>query len=94
MVRISKQAPSARMVFGKNGNGQCRVDDAAWQFVVEKKNGNPLLVFSKPTFVWRRTAGYTASGRSQSGKLKDVVRVSCGENSSNITHSVRIKLIK
>ena len=93
-VRIPKQSPSARMVFGKGGTGRCKVDGALWQFVVEKKKGNPLLVFSKPTFVWRKTAAYAASGKRQSGKLTDSVRVSCGDSSSNITHSVRIKLTK
>lgn len=93
-IRYPKQAPSARILFGKAGSGRCRVDNALWQFVVEKKNGNPLLLFSKPTFVWRRTAGYAASGKKQSGKLTDSVRVTCGERSSSITHSVRIKLTK
>jgi hypothetical protein len=94
MIRIQKQAPSAIMTFGRGGNNRCNISDAAWQFVVEKKKGNPFLLFVKPRFVWKKSSGYVASGKKQSGVLSDSLRVSCGTAASDITHSIRIKLMQ
>ena len=92
VVRIQKQAPSAVMTFGRGGSPRCKVDDAEWQFVVQKKKGNPFLLFVKPHFEWVQRAGYVAMGKSRSGKLTDSVRLKCGVSASEQTHSVRIKL--
>lgn len=92
LIRIPKQSPSAKLAFGKGGTGHCKVDDAAWQFTVSKKNGNPFLLFVKPRFVWKKTGGYVVSGKKQQGTLTDSLRVSCGNGPSDITHSMRIKL--
>ena len=94
MVRLPKQSSSATLIFGKGGSPRCKVDNADWQFVVEKKKANPFLVFQSPYFAWRGTSKYVASGKSRSGKLTDSVRVSCGLSKSEITHSVKIKLTK
>lgn len=94
--RVSKQAPSAVLTFGAGGSPNCRVDDAEWAFVVEKKKGNPFLLFVKPCFTWRKTKGYVAAGKAQSGKFgpdgPTMVRVKCGLSRSEETHSVKIQL--
>ena len=97
MRKIQKQAPNAVLTFGKGGSPSgCRVDDADWQFKIEKKNGNPFLVFQKPRFVWSRTKGYVGSGKAQSGELsyadKTSVKLKCGINKSEETHQVKVKL--
>lgn len=93
--RVSKQAPSAVLTFGDGGSPNCRVDDAEWAFVVQKKNGNPFLVFAKPCFVWSKKKGYVASGKAQSGKFgpdgPTMIRVKCGASRSEETHSVKIQ---
>ena len=95
-VRLPKQAPSAVLTLGKGGSPRCKVDDADWQFVVEKKKGNPFLVFAKPYFFWHCTMKYVAQGKSKSGKLsypdKKTIRVQCGQSRSDLTHSVKIQL--
>ena len=96
MARIPKQSPSARLTFGKAGSPQCKVDDAEWQFILEKKKGNPFLVFAKPCFAWHSTMKFVSSGKAQSGKISyddsNSVRVKCGLTRSEITHSVKIQL--
>lgn len=93
--RVSKQASSAVLTFGDGGSPNCRVDDAEWAFVVQKKNGNPFLVFAKPCFVWSKKKGYVASGKAQSGKFgpdgPTMIRVKCGASRSEETHSVKIQ---
>jgi hypothetical protein len=98
-VRLPKQDPSACLVFGKGGSPRCKVDDAEWQFVVEKKESNSLLVFAKPFFVWRSSNKYyveSKSNRSTSGKLSypknTTVRLKCGFSRNDITHSVKVEL--
>ncbi|MBR5594739.1 MAG: VWA domain-containing protein [Alistipes sp.] len=94
VVRITNQAPSAVLTFGKGGSPRCQVNGANWQFVISKKKGNPFLVFQKPCFVWKATQKYVASGKSQSGVITDILKVKCGDSVSQQTHSVKVKLIK
>ena len=98
VVRLPKQKPSAVLNVGNGGTGRCKVDDAEWQFVIEKKKANPFLVFTKPYFVWRSTKKYVAQGKAQSGKLRyegpASMRVQCGASRGNLTHSVKVILIK
>ena len=90
MVRMSEQPSSATIIFGKGGSGRLKVDNAAWQFVVQKKNGNPFLLFAKPRFVWRSTNGYVVQGRKRSGELNGSLLVACGSSGTDLTHKVRI----
>ena len=96
MVRLPKQAPSARLTFGKGGSPRCKVDDAEWQFIVEKKKGNPFLVFAKPYFAWNCTMKHVVLGKAKSGKLSydgpTSMRVKCGSSPRELTHSVKILL--
>ena len=98
VVRLPKQSPSAKLTVGKGGSPKCSVDNADWQFVIEKKKANPLLVFAKPYFLWHATIKYVANGSAQSGKLSyngpTSVRVKCGSSRGDITHSVKIQLTK
>ena len=98
IVRMPKQNPSAAIKVGNGGTGRCKVDDAEWQFVIEKKKANPFLVFTKPYFTWRRTNKYVAQGRAQSGVLKyegpATMRVDCGPERGTITHGVKVQLIR
>ena len=98
VVRMPKQNPSAVIHVGNGGTGRCKVDDAEWQFIIEKKKANPFLVFTKPYFVWRGTKKQVAQGKAQSGKLSydgpATMRVQCGLSRSNITHSVKVILVK
>jgi len=98
IVRLPKQAPSTVLVIGSGGSPRCKVDDAEWQMVVEKKKSNPFLVFTKPYFEWRATRKYVASGKAMSGKLNyddsTSVRVKCGISRSEQTHSVKIQMVK
>lgn len=93
--RVSKQAPSAVLTFGAGGSPNCRVDDAEWAFVVEKKKGNPFLLFVKPCFTWRKTKGYVAAGKALSGKFgpdgPTMIRVKCGVSRNEETHSVKVQ---
>ncbi|MBR1808953.1 MAG: VWA domain-containing protein [Paludibacteraceae bacterium] len=96
--KVGKQASNAVLTFGKGGTpSACRVDDAEWQFTIRKKNGNPLLVFQKPCFIWERKKGYCATGRDQSGRLsyadKTMVKIKCGKSRSEETHQVKVQLI-
>ena len=96
MVRLSKQPASARLTFGKSGSPRCKVDDADWQFILEKKKGNPFFVFAKPYFVWSCTMKHVALGKAKSGKLSydgpTSMRVKCGSSPRELTHSVKIML--
>jgi|GEM_PF-1266996 len=97
MRRIPKQPSGAILTFGKGGVPTgCRVDDAEWQFTIQKKNGNPLLVFQKPRFVWARTKGYVCTRKAQTGELnyedKTSVKLTCGLSISEETHQVKVKL--
>ena len=98
IVRMPKQNPSAVINVGNGGTGRCKVDDAEWQFVIEKKKANPFLVFTKPYFTWRSTKKYVAQGRAQSGVLKyegpATMRVDCGPSRGTITHGVKVQLIR
>ena len=96
MVRLPKQPASTRLTFGKGGSPRCKVDDADWQFIVEKKKGNPFLVFAKPHFAWYCSMKHVALGKAKSGKLSysgpTSMRVKCGSSPSDLTHSVKIQL--
>ena len=97
-VRLPQQPSSARLIIGKGGSPRCKVDDAEWQFVIEKKKGNPFLVFSKPYFVWVKSQKFVVEGKSaQSGKLcydnQRLMKVTCGSSRNDITHKVKIELI-
>ena len=98
VVRLPKQNPSAVIYAGNGGTGRCKVDDAEWQFVIEKKKANPFLVLTKPYFMWRSTKKYVAQGKAQSGKLSydspATMRVRCGLSRGDITHSVKVILVK
>jgi hypothetical protein len=97
-VRLPKQNSSARLIFGSGGTPRCKVDDAEWQFVIEKKKGNPFLLFVKPCFEWRCTRKHVASGKNRSGKMNygsaSMMRVKCGESRNELTHGVKVQLIK
>lgn len=98
VVRLPKQSPSAAIHVGKGGTGRCKVDDADWQFVIEKKKANPFLVFTKPYFAWRCLQKYVAQGKAQSGKLNydgpASMRVQCGVSRGELTHSVKVMLVR
>ena len=92
-VRISKQDPNAKLVFGKGATlSSCRIDGAEWSFVVTKKNGNPLLLFKKPCFYWQSQNKYVAAGGVSSGTFTDSLTLKCGTARSNITHGVKINI--
>lgn len=98
VVRLPKQKPSTVINVGNGGTGRCKIDNAEWQFVIEKKKANPFLVFAKPYFQWRSTKKYVAQGKAQSGKLRyegpATMRVQCGASRGSITHSVKVILVK
>lgn len=98
MIRLPKQAPSTVLKFGQGGSPRLSLQDADWQFVIEKKKANPFLVFTKPYFLWRGTKKFVASGKKQSGKLEyngsNSVRVKCGNSRNEITHGVKVMLVK
>ena len=96
-VRLPKQSPSTSLTFGKGGSPRCKVDDAEWQFVIEKKKSNPFLVFTKPYFAWHATMKYVVDGgKMPCGKLSydnnTMIQVICGTSRNDITHRVRIQL--
>ena len=98
IVRLPKQAPSTRLAFGKGGSPRLKVEDAEWQFVIEKKKAPPFLVFAKPYFAWRATMKYVAdNSKAQSGKISydgtTMMEVKCGPSRSDLTHKVKIQLI-
>ena len=90
MVRMPEQPSSATIIFGKGGTGRCKVDNAEWQFVIQKKNGNPFLLFAKPRFVWRSTIKHVAQGKKKSGEVNGSLLVACGSSGNDLTHKVRI----
>lgn len=98
VVRLPKQSPSAVLRVGNGGTGRCKLDDAEWQFVIEKKKANPFLVFTKPYFAWRSTKKYVAQGKAQSGKLSydgpASMRLQCGLSRGDLTHSVKVMLVR
>jgi hypothetical protein len=92
-----KQAPSAVIRIGQGGTGRCNIDGANWTFEIKKTKANPLMIFKKPYFTWKRTNGYVVSARAQSGKINPpsgTLQVRCGEDISKLTHSIRVKLLK
>ena len=95
--RMGKQNTNAVINFGANGSPMARVDDAEWQFEVRKQKGNPFLL-GKPKFVWRKTRGYCAAGRAQSGVLnydtQTTINLRCGSSSSEVTHRIKVQLTK
>lgn len=96
MIRVPTQKSNARVTFGRAGSpSSLNISDAAWQLTIEKKNGNPFLVFAKPCFVWRKSSGYVVSGKNQSGKLTsgNTLNVSCGSSRTAITHRIRIRVL-
>lgn len=96
--RIPQQKTNAVILFGYNGTGGAKVDDANWQFEIRKQNGNPFLVFSKPKFAWKCTKGYCALGKSRQGFMSydspTMIRLKCGTGVSEITHGVKVQLTK
>lgn len=99
MCRMGKQSPNAVIRFGANGTGGTpSVPDAQWQFEIRKQKANPFLVFAKPKFVWKKTQGYCAKGRSQSGFLSydspTSITLQCGPSAANVTHSIRVQLTR
>jgi hypothetical protein len=60
---------------------------------IVKKNGNPLLVFQKPTFMWRQSVGSVRKGTNTSGELKGSLAVVCGESVTAPTHMITVQLI-
>lgn len=99
MCRMGKQSPNAVIRFGANGTGGTpSVPGAQWQFEIRKQKANPFLVFAKPKFVWKKTQGYCAKGRSQSGFLSydspTSITLQCGPSAANVTHSIRVQLTR
>ena len=94
MRKLTKQSSGAVLVFGAGAKmQQTKVDDAEWSFEVRKKNGNPLLVFQKPKFVWKSVKGYCQVNRRTSGDLITQARIQCGPTRTEQTHSVVIKVL-
>ena len=89
MVRMPEQS-SPVITVGKGGTGRCNVSGADWQFVIQKKKGNPFLLFVKPRFVWRSTLKYVAQGKKKSGDVNSSLLVTCGTSANDLTHKVRI----
>jgi len=98
MRRMGKQSSNAVILFGANGTSMARVDDAEWQFEIRKQKGNPLLVFAKPKFAWKKTRGFCAAGKAQSGFLSydspTSINLRCGSGVSEITHKIKVQLTK
>ena len=97
--RLPKQGSNAVILFGAGGSAaQTRVDDAEWQFEIRKQKGNPLLVFSKPKFAWKKTRGYCAAGKAQSGFMSydspTSISLKCGKGVSEVTHKIKVQLTK
>ena len=93
VIRVPKQNPNAKLVFGKGATlSSCRVDGAEWSFVIGKKNGNPFLLFKKPCFYWQSQNKYVASGTASSGTFTDALTVKCGTARSSITHGMTIRI--
>ena len=90
MVRMPEQPSSAVITIGKGGTGRCNVSGADWQFVIQKKKGNPFLLFAKPRFVWRATIKHVAQGKKKSGDVNGSLLVACGSTATDLTHKVRI----
>lgn len=90
MVRMPEQPSSAIITIGKGGSGFCNVSGANWQFVIQKKKGNPFLLFARPRFVWRSTSGYVAQGKKRAGDVGGSLFVACGSSNTELTHKVRI----
>jgi len=90
--RLNNIAPSATLSFGSKGSpAKCAVDGVDWCFVIEKKKSNPFLIFSKPKFVWRKTSGFVAKGKAQSGDVGSTLKVMCGSDRDHVTHSVKVQ---
>lgn len=98
IIKIKNQGGS--LLFGQGGNpSKCKVDDAEWQFDINKKNGNIFLsFFAKPHFAWSQRKGYTCQNKNRSGILEyegtDSVTLSCGASRSELSHKIKVKLIK
>jgi len=95
-TNVARISNMTKLIIGKGGSPRCKVEDAEWQFVVEKKKSNPFLVFAKPYFVWSRTKDYVESNRLTSGKLSypnnTIMRAKCGSSRNDLTHSVKVQL--
>lgn len=98
VVRLPKQSPSQILVVGAGGSPRLSVQDAEWQFKIEKKNGNPFLVFAKPYFKWYKTKKFVAKGKTPSGKLdykrNTLATLDAGESRTEKTHKIRIQMKK
>lgn len=94
-VNITRQ--TSTLVFGAGGSPRLSVEDAAWQFTLSKRNGNPFVVFAKPYFLWERKRGSVLSGRAASGKLSPwgskTATLACGPTRNERSHSVKIQLL-
>lgn len=92
-IRVPEQPSSAVMTFGKGGSNRCSRSDADWQFIIEKKKGNPFLLFQKPRFVWRPTQKTVMQGRNSfGGNVGTMLVVSCGSSRNEITHKVKVQM--
>jgi hypothetical protein len=93
MIQITKAKHVTSLTIGRGGTHDCAVDDADWQISIVKKNGNPLLVFQKPTFMWRQSTGYVHKGTNTSGELSGSLAVVCGESVTALTHMITVQRI-
>jgi hypothetical protein len=93
VVRLRDIPGSTIMKFGTGGSPRCKVDDAEWQFIIQKKNGNPFLVFEKPRFIWKSTIKYVARGKKTSGDATGSLSLDCGLSRTEQTHRVTVKIL-
>ena len=93
MIQITKAKHVTSLTIGRSGSNGCDVDNADWQISIVKKNGNPLLVFQKPTFMWRQSAGSVRKGTNTSGELSGSLAVVCGESVTAPTHMITVQRI-
>ena len=92
--RMGKQPSNAVILLGANGSQMARVEGADWQFEIRKQNGNPFLLFAQPKFVWKKTKGFCAAGKAQSGVLTSTITLRCGSSATEVTHKIRVQLVK
>jgi hypothetical protein len=93
MIQITRARRVTALTIGRGGSYGCDVDNADWQISIVKKNGNPLLVFQKPTFMWRQSAGSVRRGNNTSGELRGALSVACGESVTAPTHMITVQRI-
>ena len=93
VIQITKARKVTSLTIGRGGSHGCGVDNADWQISITKKNGNPLLVFKKPTFMWKQSAGSVRKGNTSSGELRGALNVACGESVTQQTHMITVQRI-